>query len=207
VLELNNALAARILANPDVAVFLKPFMRQPTTIKAAAEEFRQPIQAIHYRVQQMLQAGLLEVVKLEARQGRPIKHYQATATAFCIPLELVPPRLLESLTEHLSWKSQLERGLQKALGESLYTSQIVVYLNSDGLLIWGSSPDDQEGDPEMLNPQYPATLNLWTGGLRLDRADAKALQRELWELYERYAHRGGAEKYVMHLGLAPTPDP
>lgn len=207
VLELNNSLAARILADPDVAVFLKPFMCEPNTIKAAAEEFKQPIQAMHYRVLQMLQAGLLEVVGVEARQGRPIKHYQATATAFRIPLDLVPHSLLESLTEHLSWKSQLERGLQKALGGSEYESQMVVYLNGDGLLIWGSSLDDYEGDPKTLKPQYPATLNLWTGGLRLDRADAKALQRELWELYERYAHRGGAEKYVMHLGLAPTPDP
>jgi hypothetical protein len=206
-LEPNNSLAARILADPDVAVFLKPFMRQPTTVRAAAEEFKLPLQTMHYRVLQMLRAGLLEVVRVEPRRGRPIKHYQATATAFRIPLDLVPHTLLENLTEHVSWKSQLERGLQKALGESDYESQMVVYLNEDGLLIWGSRLDDYEGDPEFLKPQYPATLNLWTGGLRLDRADAKALQRDLWEVYEHYAHRGGAEKYVMHLGLAPTPDP
>lgn len=202
-----NSRAARILANPDVAVFLKPFMREPTTTRRAAEEFKQPIQTMHYRVQQMLQAGLLEVVKTEARRGRPIKHYRATATAFRFPLDLVPPSLLLSLTENLFWKSQLERGLQKALGESPYASQMVVYLNGDGLLIWGSSLDDLGEGAKTLKPQYPATLNLWTGGLRLDRADAKALQRELWELYERYAHRGGTEKYVMHLGLAPTPEP
>lgn len=207
VLELCNPLAARILADPDVAIFLKPFMREPTTVKAAAEEFKLPLQTMHYRVLQMLQAGLLQVVKVEARQGRAIKHYRATATAFQVPLDLIPHSLLENLTEHVSWKSRLERGLQKALGESNYKSQMVVYLDEDGLLIWGSSQDDYRGDPQILGPGYPAVLNLWTGGLRLDRADAKALQRELWELYERYAHRGGAEKFVMHLGLAPTPDP
>lgn len=207
VVELKNPLAARILADPDVAVFLKPFMREPTTVKVAAEQFKLPLQTMHYRVLQMLQAGLLEVVGVEARQGRPIKHYQATATAFQIPLDLIPHNLLENLTEHVSWKSRLERGLQKALGGSKYESQMVVYLDDDGLLIWGSHLDDYEGDPEILRPQYPATLNIWTGALNLDRADAKALQRELWELYERYAHRSGAEKYVMHLGLAPTPDP
>jgi len=114
---------------------------------------------------------------------------------------------VERLTQHVSWKSRLERGLQKALGVSEYESQMVVYLDEDGLLIWGSRLDEHSVDPEMLDPQHPATLNLWTGGLCLDRADAKALQRELWELYKRYAHRRGVEKYVMHLGLAPSLDP
>lgn len=207
VADLNNSLAARILADPDVAVFLKPFMRQPATVKAAAKQFKLPLQTMHYRVMQMLKAGLLEVVGVEARQGRPIKHYQATATAFRIPLNLVPPGLLENLTGHVSWKAMLERGLQKALEGGQYKSQIVVYLNEDELLVWGSRLGNSMSDPEVLKPQYPAALNLWTAGLRLDRADAKALQRELWELYERYAHRGGAEKFVMHLGLAPTPEP
>lgn len=206
-LELNNSLAARILADPDVAVILKPFMRQPTTVKAASEEFKLPLQTMHYRVLNMLRAGLLEVVGVEARRGRPIKHYRATATAFKIPLDLIPDKLLDNLTEHLPWKSWLERGLQKALGGIEYQPQMVVYLDEDGLLIWGSRLDDYAGEPAFLRCQYPATLNLWTGGLRLDRTDAKALQRELWKLYERYAHRRGAEKYVMHLGLAPNPDP
>ncbi len=208
-LELNNSLAARILADPEVAVLLKPFMRKPTTVKAAAEAFRLPLQTMHYRVLQMLQAGLLEVVGVEPRQGRPIKHYRATATAFQVPLDLVPPGLLENLTQHVSWKAQLERGLQQALNSVQIPigTQLMVYLNSDGLLIWSDGLIHNKEQPDFLAPEYPAVLNHWTGGLRLDQADAKALQRELWELYQRYAHRGGAEKYVLHLGLAPTPDP
>lgn len=204
VLELNNALAARILADPEVAVFLKPFMHGPTTVKAAAEAFNLPIQTMHYRVGQMLKAGLLQVVAVSHRQGRPIKQYQATSTAFRFPLKLVPLRLLENLTSHVFWKAQLERSLEKALQANTHQAHMVVYRNQDGLLTWSSHPDDEAEEPEVLGLQYPATFNLWTGGLMLDRADAKALQRELWELYERYAHRGGAEKYVMHLGLAPS---
>jgi len=49
-------------------------------------------------------------------------------------------------------------------------------------------------------------LNFWSAGLRLSRAEAKALQRELWEVYARYEHRRGPEKYVLHLGLAPKPE-
>ncbi|WP_051195695.1 winged helix-turn-helix domain-containing protein [Meiothermus rufus] len=204
-LEVSNPLAARILANPEVALFLKPFMRGPTTVKAAAQEFKLPLQAMHYRVLQMLRAGLLEVVGVKPRQGRAIKHYQATALAFQVPLGLIPHNLLESLTDHVSWKSQLERGLARALGGRGFQGQMVVYLSKDGLLTWGSSLYDWEEGAVLLAPEHPAVLNLWIGGLALSRADAKALQRELWELYERYAHRGGAEKYVLHLGLAPAP--
>lgn len=199
----DNALAARILADPKSAVFLKPFMRGPATIKAAAEAFGLPIQTLHYRVEQMHKAGLLEVVAVSKRQGRPVKHYQAVSTSFRVPLELIPQRLLENLTGHAFWKARLERSLQKALREHP-GSEIVVYRNADGLLVWGSYLEEEAHPPEHLNPQHPAILNLWNGGLMLDRDDAKALQRELWELYERYAHRNGSEKYVLHLGLAPT---
>ncbi|MFX4351282.1 hypothetical protein ABTA28_19080, partial [Acinetobacter baumannii] len=64
VLEIHHPLAARILADPDIAVYLKPFMQNPTTVKAVAEEYKLSIQSMHYRVLQMLQAGLLEVVGL-----------------------------------------------------------------------------------------------------------------------------------------------
>jgi len=93
VLELDNPLAARILANPEAAVFLKPFMCGPTTVKAAAEHFKLPLQAMHYRVGQMLQAGLLEVKGIAARRGRAIKYYQATARAFRVSPRLIPPGL------------------------------------------------------------------------------------------------------------------
>ena len=204
VLDLGNSLAARILANPDIAVFLKPFMREALTIKKAAEELKLSIQNMHYRVEQMEQAGLLDVVGIEARRGRPIKHYQATATAFRIRVQSIPEAVMQALNDHIFWKRQLERGLEGAFGLSKYQEHMVVYLDKDGLLVWGSDLEEKAKDPEVLTDDFPAVLNMWTGGLRLNRSDAKALQRELWQVCERYAHRGGEGRYVMHLGLAPT---
>lgn len=204
VLELDNSLAARILADPDIAVYIKPFMRQALSVKQAAEELKLPIQTLHYRVEQMERAGLLEVVGIEARRGRPIKHYQATSRAFRIPVKLIPNGVLQALNDHTTWKNDLEQGLERVLGGEKYQEHMVVYLDKDGLLMWGSELDEKAKDPEVLGHDFPAVLNMWTGGMRLSRSDAKALQRELWELYERYAHRGGEGCYVMHLGLAPT---
>ncbi len=205
VLQVHTLLAARILADPDVAIYLKPFMRGPTTVKAAAEEFKQSLQAMHYRVEQMLRAGLLEVVGLESRRGRAIKHYQSTAEAFQVSVDLIPSSLYQALSEYASWKSLLERGLRKANPDP-DRDLMVVYLDKDDALVWGTGLDSKLVKPEELADAFPAIFNTWAGALRLDKADAKALQRELWELYERYAHRGGSSKYVMHLGLAPHPD-
>ncbi|PZA06259.1 MULTISPECIES: helix-turn-helix domain-containing protein [unclassified Meiothermus] len=204
VLEIRNTLAARILADPDIAVYLKPFMRGPTTVKAAAEEGKLSIQSMHYRVLQMLRAGLLEVVGLEPRRGRPIKRYQAIARAFRVPLELVPPASLAALEDAVFWKRSFERGVARALGLPKYERQLLVRLNEDGIMLWGS---DAGGDAQdFLDEASPAVLNFWSAGLRLSRAEAKALQRELWEVYARYEHRRGPEKYVLHLGLVPKPE-
>jgi hypothetical protein len=202
-LEIENTMAARILADPEVAVLLKPFMRGALTVKGAADQLGLSIQTMHYRVGQFEQAGLLEVVGLEARRGRPIKHYQATARGFSVPLKLIPDSLMAALSDHVSWKQQLERGLAGLPEPGKYHKQMVVFLDDDGLLNWGSDPGD-DPYPAILNDSFPPVFNKWTGGLRLNRTDAKALQRELWELYERYAHRGGEGRYVLHLGLAPT---
>jgi DNA-binding Lrp family transcriptional regulator len=203
-LELKNAQAARILANPDIAVYLKPFMNHVRSIKQAAEELRLPIQTMHYRVKQMEQAGLLKAVYTKARRGRPIKHYQARATTFKIATKRIPLSMLQALDNHLSWKRQLERGLEQAVGLVKYQEHMIVYLDQDGLLIWDA--EQKTKDPKFLDKDFPAVFDMWTGGLRLSPKDAKQLQLELWQLYERYAHIGGEGKYVMHLGLAPTPE-
>jgi predicted transcriptional regulator len=203
--ELKNARAARILANPDIAVYLKPFMHQALSIKQAAEELHLPIQTMHYRVKQMEQAGLLEVVNTKARRGRPIKQYQAKAITFKISTKLIPPTLLQALDHHLSWKRQLEHGLEQATGLPKYQEHLMVCLDQDGLLIW-SSENENAKSQAFLDEDFPAVFDMWTGGLHLNRKDAKQLQLELWQLYERYAHLGGKGKYVMHLGLAPAPE-
>lgn len=203
---LNSPLAARILADPDIAVFIKPFMRGSTTVKAAAEEFNLPLQTMHYRVEQMVQAGMLEVVQLEERRGRPIKHYQATATVFQVATEQIPPRILQALNEQLSWKTSFEQGLRQTRGVKEYDDKVVMsYLEEDDILIWSEESGEKRVPPLELAPNSPAVLSIWSGAVYLDRADAKAFQQGLWELYEQYAHCQGREKYVVHIGMVPYP--
>jgi DNA-binding Lrp family transcriptional regulator len=203
-LEVKNPLAARILADPDIALWLKPFMKAPHSVKEAAEILKVPLQTLHYRVEQMVEAGLLEVVGLEARRGRPIKRYQATALGFKVPLELIPPRMLEDLEGAVFWSRQLQKGLERTRRLPKYRDHLMVYLNEHGLMVFGSSHEKVR--PKILAEDEPAVLSLWSAGLYLSRKDAKSLQKELWELYQRYHGRQGPERYVLHLGLAPHPE-
>lgn len=200
-LELSHPLAARILADPDLAVWLKPFMHSAMSLKCAADELKIPIQTLHYRAEQMVEAGLLKVEREEARRGRPVKFYKATARAFEVPLELVPPGQLRDLENALSWKRAFEQGVNKALGRSGYERYLRVHLGEDGIMNWG----DWEKSNETLFDDFPAVFDRW-GVFRLSRKEAKALQKELSQVYEKYAHRRGDGRYVMHLGLAPHPN-
>lgn len=203
-LELSHPLAARILADPDLAVLLKPFMRGPLSLKCAADELKVPLQTLHYRAGQMLEAGLLQVEREEARRGRPVKYYQATARAFEVSLELVPARLLERLEGYAAWKRLFEAGVVKASRQRNRADTLAVHLDGEGALIWGARVS-QNIRPDELAEGEPAVLDFWGAGLRLSRKEAKMFQKELWLLYEKYAHRKGNERYVLHLGLAPHP--
>ncbi|MCL6526886.1 MAG: helix-turn-helix domain-containing protein [Thermaceae bacterium] len=203
-LELHHPLAARILADPDRAALLKPFMRAPMSLKCAADELKVSLQALHYRVGQMLEAGLLQVVGEEARQGRPIKVYRATAAAFEVPIQKVPPPLLERLETHATWKRLFEEGFNLLASNGYGQGNLRVGLGEDGNLIW-SAGGDQDPRPLELDEDQPALLDFWSAGVRLSREEAKRLQQELWQLYERYAGRSQGERYVLHLGLVPRP--
>jgi hypothetical protein len=59
-----------------------------------------------------------------------------------------------------------------------------------------------DANASMLDPEMPAALSAWRDQVWLDHHDAKALQRELYALLQRYQRARGAQRYVVHVGLA-----
>lgn len=200
-----NPLAARLLADPDMAVSLKPFMKGPASVKDLAQAQGLSLQKAHYRVGLFLRAGLLVPSGLLSRRGRPVRLYQAVDTEFLIPRELVPERVLRALEGAKSWQEEWARALEAH--DPGYGAVLRVFLNEEGLLEFGG-----EEEPDILAETFPPLLNLWSAGLHLRREEAKALQRELLALYHRYAALSEARKgegqarYLVHLGLAPAPE-
>lgn len=202
-LQASNPQAIRILVDPDAAEWLKPFIRQPVSVKVAAEEMKVSVQAMHYRVQRMASAGLLKVVSIERRRGRPVKRYRSVARVFRVPLQRVPPALLEALEHGVPWHRLLQRGAKRVLHPSLYPDELLIGMDEDGVLNFDFGP--RLGRMH-LDPSAPPVLGLHTAGLWLNWVDAKALQREIDALWERYRHRRGAKRYVFVVGLAPYPE-
>ena len=46
-------------------------------------------------------------------------------------------------------------------------------------------------------------LSAWRDSVYLDFGDAKALQREMFDLLKRYHQKAGAQRYIVRLGMAP----
>ncbi|WP_243031097.1 helix-turn-helix domain-containing protein [Thermus altitudinis] len=199
-----NSLAARLLADPDMAVCLKPFMKGPASVKDLALAQGLSPQQAYYRVGLLLKAGLLQPAGLLLQRGRYIRLYRAVDTDFRIPRELVPERVWVALEGAQSWQEEWEKALE--LYDPGYGTVLRVFLNPEGILEFGS-----EGEPDILAEEFPPLVNLWSAGLHLRWEEAKAFQRELLALYHRYAALSPARKeegqprYLLHLGLAPAP--
>lgn len=208
-----DATAARFVADPKVARFLEPFMGQERSASAVAYELGVKVSSMLYRINQLLDLGLLHVARIEPRRGRPVKHYRATADTFFVPFELTDAETLEVLSS--SSMGELKRLLEMSLG-AVHES---VGRTFEG---WGVRlTRDQEGQldrslvPEAwsaatsfqdlsLDPRAPAFWNQHCV-LDLTEAEAKALQRELSEVYGRYYRRNEADRraYIVRLAMAP----
>lgn len=80
---------AELLARPERARLLKPFMRGPKTVSQVAQAQGVSVESLHYRVQQLHRAGLLRVAGELPRRGRPLKLYEAVVTDFVFPVDLL----------------------------------------------------------------------------------------------------------------------
>src|SRR5699024_673962 len=123
---------ARLLSDPENSRYFYPFWGRPNTTARAARELDRPVNAVHYRVERFLAAGLLEVVRIEPRHGRPVKHYRSRADAFFIPTGLGPhsdeeERFLADLTTTLE---QIARGMTRRERHEL-TAGRCLYLDAE----------------------------------------------------------------------------
>ncbi|MDX2007788.1 MAG: hypothetical protein SFU83_21320 [Meiothermus sp.] len=198
----------QLLLDTSIRAVLEPFILEALTIKAVAVRLGRPLNAVHHRVQQFERLGLLEVERLEQRQGRAIKHYQAVAKGFFIPFtatdsDSLSQFLLEQLTpltQHLIHKTARSG---QGLIQDIAQVGLRVY-DGGGFVSTDFSPEGQEFDffNTLLSPESPA-LMFSVFPLRLSRADAKALQLEMVALIEKYSQRSGPEPYLAQIALVP----
>jgi hypothetical protein len=196
---------ARLLLDARTRAQLAPFLARPLAVGEAARAAGEKPNTVLRRVQRFLAAGLLEVAETVPRRGRPIRRYRTIADVFFVPFEASAAEDLEAaLAEREAWVAAvLRRAVVRARREAIGVWGTRIYRDDRGRVQvqMAVRPD---ADAEPPGPEGPAVLSAWRDALELDYPDAKALQRELFELLQRYQAKRGAQRYVIHLGLAPV---
>lgn len=195
--------AARALVRPSGLRRLAPFIGPPRSVSEVARETGEKPNTVLRRVQRLLALELLEVAEARPRAGRPLRRYRATADVFFVPFEATGAEDLEAaLAERDAyWERLLRRHVVRARSEAMGVWGTRIYRDARGRVQVQTavSPD---ANASMLDDGMPAALSAWRDQVWLDHADAKALQRELYDLVQRYQRARGAQRYVVHVGLA-----
>jgi hypothetical protein len=214
---LEHPQAIALLHDEKYRLLVRYFMQQENTIQAAARHTGQSVQRTYNYVQRLLETGFLEIKRSEARGGKAIKYYTATADDYFIPFahtqaldyadlieqELRPlqSQMLRAFTYHLANRNPLEWGTRLFKDPSGFT-----HLSFTPKENWQSF----EFLTDLLHPDAPALINFW-GQIKLPPTQAKALQLELMQLWSKYyfaahleANPENLETFAVGLSLVPV---
>ena len=202
---ITDAAAADLLVNPYSLRQLAPFLGRECTVSQAAGETHAKANTVLSRVRRFMSLGLLRVVREEERKGRAVKVYRSTADIFFVPFEATSAETLETMLQERDayWERLLRRGVVRARVEDVGTWGTRVYRDAAGRLQVQTAVTPSQ-NYTLLDPDRPAVLSAWRDSVYLDFADAKALQREMFELLKRYHQKEGAQRYIVRLGMAPV---
>ena len=202
--SITDAAAADLLMNPYTLRQLAPFLGRECTVTQAARETQEKPNTVLSRVRRFVKLNLVKVVREEQRKGRALKVYRSTADIFFVPFEATTAETLETMLQERDayWETLLRRGVVRARAEDVGTWGTRVYRDASGRLQVQTAVTPSQ-NYTLLDPDRPAVLSAWRDSVYLDFADAKALQREMFDLLKRYHQKAGAQRYIVRLGMAP----
>lgn len=199
VMVVRSLAAVDLLLNVQAARHLAPFMRTEQSLGSAAAELDRPPSSVAYWVGRLVQAGLLIVVREQARAGKAIPFYRAAADEFQVPFDAMPAGTTEEFLH----------GARKMMVSEFATAveRAARHHFKDGITVSGHP---QRGMAiNFIEPKDGATspVTEWWGNVSLTKAEAKELQDEMEALIRRFNndHPGkGRSRYLIMVGITPT---
>lgn len=201
-----NEEQAKLLTDPAGRRWLEPFLGAEKSLSEVAAELGCALDTLLYRVRKLQHAGLVDVVRVQKRAGRPIKIYRAVADGFFVPFGLTPFAALEEriLAQTLPHTEALAAETARMLQESAWLGSRV-YRNARGE-VWNDSaplPQARRERAEALPITFDVISDLYLGD-----DDARQLQDELAALWSRYQAKSepptGKRRYLFQLAFVPT---
>lgn len=195
------ALAAFLL-NPGSEPLISAFLGRESTVSDAAAQTGASLNTTFKRVQRLLALGFLSAGQDTRRAGRRVPTYRSRADSYFIPYDLAPHDTLEAQQEQLEWvgAAQFARSVARARLRATHSYGRHMQRRSDGVVDYHPAL----GPGELLPPDHPDLGPLFTlcePEIWLSADDARALERELRELYSRYGQRHGPRPYLLKLGI------
>ena len=203
VLRVEEADRADALLDARTLRFLAQFARAEASADAAARELGVNHSTLAYRVARLLESGLLVPAGTGPSRARRVRLYRTAADVFFVPFGAT--RLAEPVdvllreygpVQRAIFRNFLEAGFAFVGLDAARDFGFVVALGPGGDMVARHGPDpSSRWSADTSAPDAPALHAGW-GELRLDFADAKALQREMTELFARYSRRRGGGTYL-----------
>ena len=199
----SNPIAADILVNTQTRKLIYPFLGRTKTVAVAAQELDMSTSALLYQVNKLLNLGILRIVREEPRAGRASKVYSTTSESFFVPFQTAKTETLEAYLQSI--KHYYEQLLTTSVVQVMESMEddwgVKIYRSQDGKVhaLMAVYPDKLM----RLEEVEPAILDFYCPDLFLDFRDAKALQKELGEVFQKYMQKGGSQRYLWHAGLVP----
>ena len=199
-LRIDDPNAAKMLTDPQNAIYLSPFLAQENTVKGAATELNISELKMYRWVSKLINLGLLSFIKIERRRGKPIKHYRSIAKAFFVPFDLTPADTFEALLQQYDnhWQSRLLHGLDKSIKPS--GIGMCLFRDAEGNLRTLFTKDPLDSTPDLVDDN----LSRWAE-LKLSHQQALELKQKMIDLFNHYSHNdhSGGRSYILRMALAP----
>ena len=208
-LRVTDPEAAKVLTDTREWNLLSIVINREVSLSELASEMNMSLPALSYRVKKLLKLGLLTVSRIERRKGSPIKYYRASAKHFFVPFEVTTfQSLADLLTSTIApFERRMRHELARVFLERAGDWGMNFYGGMQGGFNFTFSCVPEQGDRFMeqsLEPTFPAVHDTELS-LGLDFDTAKALQRDLYEVYQRYneKHVSGQQPYLLRIALVP----
>lgn len=196
----------RLLANWNLR-YLAPFLGREASLSDAAAELGVSRTRMHYQLRRLLAGALLHQTRVETRGRHRVKLYRAVAEVVFLPFDFTRYETVEIALARASepWRSLFLHSLMQVWKDHPGEwGTRIERAGAGGIRATLTRQAGRDWSPE--EPDFPAVLlGGWVTDLALDFGDAKAFQAELSELVRRHLGRGGAQRYMLQVRLAPFP--
>ena len=205
---------AKLLSESKSFRYFAPFLAKTCTASRAAAEVGCNLDTMLYRIRTFLKAGLLEVVRLEKRPGRPIKHYRSAFDSYFVPSSATSYATYEEETQQTlrMYEDIIARELARTRRE-LNRPGFRIYRDGRGEVSYHSAADeahviDHDTLPELAKSgefTEVALAEIFTDELLLTHDEARTLLSDLYRLWRTNKREPSLsrEPYLLRVVLVP----